>query len=253
MLSSPSNRPLRLEVQGLTSLYDSLPILNDVSIHLNEGEFVSIVGPSGCGKSTLFHHISGIMAPEQGRILIDAEDRTGRAGRVSYMYQKDLLMPWKKVVDNVALPLRLKGVGKQESREKALELFELFGLEGFEKAYPYQLSGGMRQRASLLRTYLCNNDILLLDEPFGGLDAITRARLQDWLLELLARLDVSVLFITHDIEEALYLSDRIYVLSDRPATVCREFELHFDRPRERSLMADREFAKLKLEIYQLLT
>lgn len=253
MISSPSNRHLRLEVQGLTSLYDSLPILNDMSIHLNQGEFVSIVGPSGCGKSTLFHHISGIMTPEQGRILIDAEDRTGRAGRISYMYQKDLLMPWKKVVDNVALPLRLKGAGKQESREKALELFKLFGLDGFEKAYPYQLSGGMRQRASLLRTYLCNNDILLLDEPFGGLDAITRARLQDWLLELLARLDVSVLFITHDIEEALYLSDRIYVLSDRPATVCREFEPRFDRPRERSLMTDREFAKLKLEIYQLLT
>lgn len=252
MNTSLSNSPL-LEVRKLTSLYEDLPILNDVSIYLKEGEFVSIVGPSGCGKSTLFHHISGIMTPEKGTILIGGEDHTGRAGRVSYMYQKDLLMPWKKVVDNVALPLRLKGMSKRDSREKALELFELFGLEGFEKAYPYQLSGGMRQRASLLRTYLCNSDILLLDEPFGGLDAITRARLQDWLLELLARLDVSVLFITHDIEEALYLSDRIYVLSDRPASVRREFEPHFDRPRERDLMTDRQFAKLKLEIYQLLT
>lgn len=244
---------LRLEVRGLTSFYKDLPILNDVSIHLNQGEFVSIVGPSGCGKSTLFHHISGIMTPEQGSIWIDGEDYTGQAGRVSYMYQKDLLMPWKKVVDNVALPLRLRGMSNQASRGKALELFALFGLEGFEKTYPYQLSGGMRQRASLLRTYLCGSDILLLDEPFGGLDAITRARLQDWLLEVLARLGVSVLFITHDIEEALYLSDRIYVLSDRPATIRKEFELHFDRPRERDLMTDRQFGKLKLEIYQLLT
>lgn len=252
MITSPSSNPL-LEVRGLTSLYEDLPILNDVSIRLNEGEFVSIVGPSGCGKSTLFHHISGIMTPEQGSIWIDGEDYSGRAGRVSYMYQKDLLMPWKKVVDNVALPLRLKGMSKKASREKALELFELFGLEGFEKSYPYQLSGGMRQRASLLRTYLCSSDILLLDEPFGGLDAITKARLQDWLLELLDRLDVSVIFITHDIEEALYLSDRIYVLSDRPAVIRKEFEPHFNRPRERSLMTDREFGKLKLEIYQLLT
>lgn len=252
MITSPSNNSL-LEVRGLTSLYEDLPILNDVSIRLNEGEFVSIVGPSGCGKSTLFHHISGIMTPEQGSIWIDGEDYSGRAGRVSYMYQKDLLMPWKKVVDNVALPLRLKGMSKQASREKALELFELFGLEGFEKSYPYQLSGGMRQRASLLRTYLCSSDILLLDEPFGGLDAITKARLQDWLLELLDRLDVSVIFITHDIEEALYLSDRIYVLSDRPAVIRKEFEPHFNRPRVRSLMTDREFGKLKLEIYQLLT
>lgn len=251
MITFP-NDPL-LAVQGVTSLYETLPILNDVSLHLDEGEFVSIVGPSGCGKSTLFHHISGIMTPEQGAIFIDGEDYTGRAGRVSYMYQKDLLMPWKKVVDNVSLPLRLKGMSKTDAREQALELFELFGLEGFEKAYPHQLSGGMRQRASLLRTYLCSSDILLLDEPFGGLDAITRARLQDWLLELLARLDVSVLFITHDIEEALYLSDRIYVLTDRPAAVRKEFHLHFDRPRERSLMTDREFARLKLEIYQLLT
>lgn len=252
MTTSLSNPPL-LEVRNLTSLYESLPILNDISIHLNEGEFVSIVGPSGCGKSTLFHHISGIMTPEKGSILIEGTDYTGQAGRVSYMYQKDLLMPWKKVVDNVALPLRLKGMSKRDSREKALELFELFGLEGFEKTYPYQLSGGMRQRASLLRTYLCSSDILLLDEPFGGLDAITRARLQDWLLELLGRLDVSVLFITHDIEEALYLSDRIYVLSDRPAEIRKEFVPHFDRPRERDLMTDRQFAKLKLEIYQLLT
>lgn len=252
MTTSRSNGPL-LEVRGITSLYEDLPILNDIHMHLDEGEFVSIVGPSGCGKSTLFHHISGIMTPEKGSVLIRGEDHTGRAGRVSYMYQKDLLMPWKKVVDNVALPLRLKGLSKKEARERALELFELFGLEGFEKSYPYQLSGGMRQRASLLRTYLYSSDILLLDEPFGGLDAITRARLQDWLLELLARLDVAVLFITHDIEEALYLSDRIYVLSDRPAEIRKEFAPHFDRPRERELLTDRYFNKLKLEIHQLLT
>jgi len=247
------NSPTKLEVRGLSALYEDLPILDNLNITLKEGEFVSILGPSGCGKSTLFHHISGIMRPDKGEVRIDGEDHTGSAGRVSYMHQKDLLMPWKKVIDNAALPLRLKGFSKQAAREKTLELFELFGLQGFEKAYPNQLSGGMRQRASLLRTYLCSRDIMLLDEPFGGLDAITRSRLQDWLTELLARLNVSVLFITHDLEEALYLSDRVYVLSDRPASIRGHFELDFPRPRQRSLMADPRFAELKLELYRLLT
>lgn len=253
MITSPNKEPLKLEVRGISAVYEAMPILDDVSLTVAEGEFVSIVGPSGCGKSTLFHHIAGTMAPEAGQVLIDGAPYTGRAGRVSYMYQKDLLMPWKRVVDNIALPLRLKGLSRNAAREQALEHFELFGLTGFEKAYPYQLSGGMRQRAALLRTYLCGSDLLLLDEPFGGLDAITRARLQDWLLELLARLDVAVLFITHDIEEALYLSDRIYVLSDRPARVLKEFQPHFDRPRDRDLMTDRSFVKLKRDIHLLLT
>ncbi len=253
MITSPNSEIIRLEVRGVSSLYDELPILNDININLNQGEFVSIVGPSGCGKSTLFHHISGIMTPEQGSIFIDGEEHTGKAGRVSYMHQKDLLMPWKKIIDNVALPLRLKGVSKKKSRDHAQSYFELFGLEGFEKVYPHQLSGGMRQRAALLRTYLCSSDVLLLDEPFGGLDAITRARLQDWLLVTLAKLNVSVLFITHDIEEALYLSDRIYVLSDRPAVIRKEFKTDFPRPRNRELLADPEFGQLKLEIFRLLT
>ncbi len=253
MNSSPGKAVPKLEVRGLSAVYEALPILDSLSLTVAEGEFVSIVGPSGCGKSTLFHHIAGTMLPEQGQVLVDGEDLTGRAGRASYMHQKDLLMPWKRVVDNIALPLLLKGASKAAAREQALEYFELFGLTGFEKAYPYQLSGGMRQRAALLRTYLCGSDLLLLDEPFGGLDAITRARLQDWLLELLARLDVAVLFITHDIEEALYLSDRIYVLSDRPARILREITPHFDRPRDRDLMTDRTFVRLKRDIHQLLT
>lgn len=248
-LSSPAPK---LEVTGLCSLYEALPILDGISLHVRDGEFVSIVGPSGCGKSTLFHHIAGTMVPESGQIAIDGVCSTGQAGKVSYMYQKDLLMPWKKIVDNIALPLVLKGKSKAAAREIALEHFEVFGLRGFEKAYPYQLSGGMRQRASLLRTYLCGNGLLLLDEPFGGLDAITRARLQDWLLELLDQLKVSVLFITHDIEEALYLSDRIYVLSERPARVLKEFSPLLPRPRNRSIMAHPEFSSLKLEIYNLL-
>jgi ABC-type nitrate/sulfonate/bicarbonate transport system ATPase subunit len=180
---------------------------------------VVILGTSGCGKSTLLNITAGLIPPDQGRIEIDGEDWTGRTGRISYMQQKSLLLPHKNILDNVAIPLLLKGTGKQKAHKIVRQHLRNFGLEGFENYYPQQLSGGMRQRAALLRTYLFTSDIMLFDEPFAGLDAITRRNMQLWLKEIWQNYKPSVLFVTHDIDEALLLADTIYVLSPRPAEV----------------------------------
>ena len=164
------------------------------------------------------------------------------------MHQKDLLLPWKKILDNTALPLFLKGVPPKEAREQARHYFPLFGLSGFENYYPNQLSGGMRQRAALLRTFLFSRDILLLDEPFGGLDAMTRQSMQAWLMEVLQELNASILLITHDVDEAMILSDRIYVLSQRPAVVKDVFNVPLERPRDLNLFTNPEYISLKESI-----
>lgn len=242
----------KLSLENLTAYYDNLLIIKDLSLHLKGNEFVSIIGPSGCGKSTIFNLISGILSPSSGRVLIDNKDHTGQVGRVSYMYQKDLLLPWRKIIDNVTLPLVLKNVPRDEARESVQKYFSLFGLEGFEHAYPNQLSGGMRQRAALMRTYMYKSDVVLLDEPFGGLDAITKSKLQDWLLSILPKLEASVLFITHDIEEAIYLSDRIYVLSERPAQLKKEIVIDIPRPRNRDITTTDHFNEIKRKILHLL-
>lgn len=225
-----------------------MPIIDDISFYLENSEFVTLIGPSGCGKSTIFNMIGGIVPVDKGRVLIDGEDCTGEPGHVSYMYQNDLLLPWKKVIDNAALPLLIKGKRIKEARGKVAPYFELFGLEGFEYKYPFQLSGGMRQRAALLRTYMFSKDILLLDEPFGGLDAITRSKMQEWLLQVIDKIKASVLFITHDIEEAIYLSDRIYVLSERPARIKEEVSISLTRPREREIVTSTKFNRIKKHI-----
>lgn len=220
----------KLEVIQLKKSFGNVAVLKNITMHLSEGEFVSLVGLSGCGKTTIFNIVSGLDNPDSGSVIIDGKDYTHITGRVSYMQQKDLLLPWKKVIDNVALPLYLKGVKKQEAQAIASEYFELFGLKGFEKAYPFQLSGGMRQRAALLRTYLFSKDIILLDEPFGALDAINRDKLQLWLKEILKKLGVSVLLITHDIDEAINLSDRLYVLSEKPSEIIAEVDCRGAEP-----------------------
>ena len=161
------------------------------------------------------------------------------------MHQKDLLLPWKNILDNVCLPLFIKGTDRSEAHEKAKKYFPDFGLEGFEEKYPYQLSGGMKQRAALLRTYLFADDIMLLDEPFGNLDAITRRKMQDWLLGLFEKFDASILFITHDIDEAIFLSDRIYLLSKRPAVVRKVFEIDIKRPRDIKMLTSPQFNMIK--------
>ncbi|MCR5522270.1 MAG: ABC transporter ATP-binding protein [Clostridia bacterium] len=188
-------------------------VLNDVSVCLNDGELVSLLGVSGGGKTTLFNVLSGIYLPDSGEVYLKDENVTGKPGKVSYMLQKDLLLPYKKVIDNVSLPLLINGKSKKEARETAGAYFEIFGLDGTQEMYPDALSGGMRQRAALLRTYLASEGVALLDEPFSALDTITKSRMHKWYLEIMKEINLSTLFITHDIDEAILLSDRIYILN----------------------------------------
>src|SRR3972149_4549544 len=237
-----------IEVTNIKKSFGDLHTIEDVSLVLEKNQFVFVVGPSGCGKSTLFDIISGLEKPDRGKVLIEGEIYNGKTGRVSYMHQKDLLLPWNTIINNVCIPLLLKGLKKRESQSKARKYFSLFGLEGFENHFPGQLSGGMRQRAALLRTYLFSNDIMLLDEPFGSLDAINKRKMQLWLLGILKDLKPSILFITHDIDEAIFLSDKIYLLSERPAIVRNSFNVDIGRPRSNRTSTSGEFNKIKGKI-----
>jgi ABC-type nitrate/sulfonate/bicarbonate transport system ATPase subunit len=222
----------------------TVPALHDVSLKVMPGEFVTIIGASGSGKSTLFNLCAGLLEPDEGSIIIDGQMTRSRLGMLGYMPQRDLLLPWRSVLDNVLLPQDIKGVPRRESREKALEMFHRFGLEGFERDYPASLSGGMRQRAALLRTWLTGCDTLLLDEPFGALDALTRRELQDWLLRVWQEFGRTVVFITHDVEEAVYLADRVILLSARPGTVERELAVELSRPRRQRMVTEPDFGSL---------
>ncbi|KDR95555.1 NitT/TauT family transport system ATP-binding protein [Peptoclostridium litorale DSM 5388] len=224
---------------------DSLRVLDDINIYADEGEFISIIGPSGCGKSTIFHILTGLVNEYEGSVQIDGIPLSEYDKRVGYMHQKDLLMPWRNLIDNVIIPLEIQGEKKSDAKKKVMELLPVFGLEGFEKSYPSELSGGMRQRAALLRTVLVESDIMLLDEPFGALDAISRSKMQKWLLEIWSRFKRTVMFITHDIEEAIFLSDRVYVLTNRPATVLKEVKIDFERPRNKEILVSQKFLDYK--------
>ena len=224
---------------------DVLRVLEDINIYADEGEFVSIIGPSGCGKSTIFHILTGLVGGYEGRVEIDSIPLSEYDKRVGYMHQKDLLMPWRNLIDNVIIPLEIQGEKKVDAKNKVMDLLPVFGLEGFEKSYPNELSGGMRQRAALLRTVLVESDIMLLDEPFGALDAISRSKMQKWLLDIWSRFKRTVMFITHDIEEAIFLSDRIYVLTSRPASVLKEVKIDFERPRNKDILVSSKFLDYK--------
>lgn len=224
---------------------DILRVLDDINIYANEGEFISIIGPSGCGKSTIFHILTGLVDGYEGNVSIDGIPLGEYKKRVGYMHQKDLLMPWRNLIDNLIVPLEIQGEKKSSARSRVSKLLPVFGLEGFENSYPNELSGGMRQRAALLRTVLVESDIMLLDEPFGALDAISRSKMQEWLLDIWRRFKRTVMFITHDIEEAIYLSDRIYVLTGRPANVLREIQIDFERPRQKSILLSQKFLNYK--------
>lgn len=226
-----------------------LEVLSDISLNLNKGDFTAIIGPSGCGKSTLFNVLAGLMKPDRGGIFLNGQEVPHLMGHTAYMQQKDLLLPWRKTLDNAILGLEIKGMPKAEARSRARELLQVFGLEGFEDAYPAKLSGGMRQRVALMRTILCEKEILLLDEPFGALDAITRKEMQKWLIEVWRRFGSTILFVTHDVEEALLMADRVYVVSTRPATVKMELEVNQPRPRQ---VTDIGLVKMKAEILDLL-
>lgn len=226
----------------------TVPALDDVSFKVLPGEFVTIIGASGSGKSTLFNLCVGLLEPDGGSIIIDGVEPKNRLGMLGYMPQRDLLLPWRSVLDNVVLPRDVSGVPRRESRREAHEMFERFGLSGFEHDYPSSLSGGMRQRAALLRTWLTGCDTLLLDEPFGALDALTRKELQDWLLSVWREFGRTVLFITHDVEEAVYLADRVIVLSSRPGSVKRELAVDLARPRRQGMVAEPLFGTYVREL-----
>lgn len=222
----------------------TVPALRDISLTVMPGEFVTVIGASGSGKSTLFNLCVGLLEPDEGSIIIDGNKSRSRLGMLGYMPQRDLLLPWRRVLDNVLLPQDIKRIPRKESRQKALEMFQRFGLEGFEHDYPSSLSGGMRQRVALLRTWLTGCDTLLLDEPFGALDALTRKELQDWLLKVWQEFGRTVVFITHDVEEAVYLADRVIVLSARPGQVKRELVVDLPRPRRQRMVAESGFGNL---------
>lgn len=215
------------------------------NLRVRRGEFISLIGPSGCGKSTLFNLIAGLDEPTAGSILMEGVERNGQQGLVGYMLQKDLLLPWRTVLDNVVLGLEISGVKRKEAYEIAKPLLETYGLGSFMDRYPRQLSGGMKQRAALLRTILFNRDVILLDEPFGALDAQTREHMQEWLLDLWDDFKKTVLFVTHDIDEAIYLSDRVFVMSARPGRIVAEMPITLARPRHPSIVTSDEFIALK--------
>ncbi len=226
--------------------------LRGASVHVDAGEFVSIVGPSGCGKSTLFNVISGLVEPAAGAVRIDGVDVTGSTGHVGYMLQKDLLVPWRTVTGNIVLGAALTtGVTARDEAE-ARALAERYGLAGFLDHYPHALSGGMRQRVALMRTLAVHRDVLLLDEPFGALDSQTRLEMQRWLLEVWDELDRTVLFVTHDVDEAIFLADRVLVMSPRPGRIASEIAVPLERPRRLEALTSPPFMALKRRLLDLL-
>lgn len=226
-----------LEVASVSKVYghgvDRVEALDDVSLRVAAGEFVALVGPSGCGKTTLLNLVAGLEDVDAGHIVVDGETLSAqeRLTRFGYMPQQDMLFPWRTVLENVSLGLEIQGTSRAEARDRAAALFPRFGLGGFEHRRPHELSGGMRQRASFLRTYLLGRPFLLLDEPFGALDAITRGQLQVWLAETWNRIGGSALLVTHDPHEAVALSDRVYVMSSRPGTIINVLDVDLPRPR----------------------
>src|SRR4029078_8117603 len=228
------------------------PAVAPLNLSIESGRFVSLVGPSGCGKSTLFNVIAGLLQPTDGGLLIDGEDATGTIGRVGYMLQKDLLLPWRTVLDNVILGMEIQGKPLREARERALPLLKKYGLGGFENFYPNSLSGGMRQRAALLRTLLFDTDVILLDEPFGALDAQTKLQMQEWLMQLWSDFRKTVVFVTHDVDEAIYLSDEIHVMGTRPGRILETILVPLAPPRARPAALTPEFIAIKDRCLKLL-
>lgn len=242
----------RLSLDAVSRTFGTLEVLDRVSFDVAPGEFVSLVGPSGAGKSTLFNIIAGLDSPSSGRVLFNGSDARGRRDQTAYMPQKDLLFPWRTIEENAALGLEVQGMRRADARARVREWFPRFGLEGFEKALPFELSGGMRQRAALLRTVVQERSTLLLDEPFGALDSLTRQEMQRWLQEMWAGNEWTALLITHDVREAVMLSDRVVVLGPRPASVREIVEVDLPRPRGVDQLASPAFGELERRILELL-
>lgn len=236
-----------LGLQNLTKRFGAVTALKNVSVDIQKGEFITVIGPSGCGKSTLFNIVAGLDAPDEGRVSHHGHDINAREllGQVAFMPQQDLLLPWRTVLDNAILAIELEGTARAQARAQALKMLPEFGLKDFEKHYPHQLSGGMRQRVALMRTFLFRRELMLLNEPFGALDSLTRSMMQRWLLEIWRHHERTVLFITHDIDEAIFLGDRVLVMSARPGQVKLEQRVDLPRPRKADIVTSDEFMALK--------
>lgn len=237
-----------LIVTDVTLSYEQENVIQDISIELHENELVCLLGASGGGKTTLFNVISGLSVPDKGKVMLNGEDITGQSGHISYMLQKDLLLPYRTIEDNAALPLLIKGEKKKTAREKVAPVLQEFGLGGTEKKYPHQLSGGMRQRAALLRTFMFSREIALLDEPFSALDTLTKGEMHKWYLDVMDKIHLSTLFITHDIDEAILLSDRIYLLTGVPGKITEEIIIREPKPRRKNFNLTEEFLEYKRKI-----
>lgn len=227
---------------------DSKALIEDLNFKINKGDFVSIIGPSGCGKSTIFRLISKLEKASSGDILIGGNDIKNLHGYIGYMPQRDLLIPWRTILENASLPLEVGGKNLKEAKEKAEEYLKIFGLNEYKDKHPKDLSGGMRQRVSFIRTLLTGSEVMLLDEPFSALDAITKVAMQEWLLSQWINLKKTILFITHDVEEALFLSNRIFVISERPISKLKEVTVPLSYPRDRHALSNSEILKIKEEL-----
>jgi len=244
---------IKLEVRNVDKTFyehnTAIPAVEELSFKAQAGEFVCVIGPSGSGKSTVFNLVTGLLRPDRGEILLDNIIINGQTGHVGYMPQRDLLLPWRNVIDNVILGPEIAHKPRATARQRARQLLPMFGLESFENAYPATLSGGMRQRAALLRTFLCERDVILLDEPFGALDALTRRDLQRWLLGVWEELKPTILFVTHDVQEAVMLADRVLVFTGRPGRIKRELPIELPRPRHE---ADEAFIRAQVTLLKAL-
>ena len=248
--------PTGLEVRGISKRFvdgdRTVEVMRDIALEARAGEFVTVIGPSGCGKSTLFNIIAGLDDADAGEVRVDGALVTGHTEAFAYMPQQDLLFPWRRILDNTTLGLEVAGMPRAEARERAAALFPRFGLEGFEQAYPHTLSGGMRQRAALLRTVVQGRPILLLDEPFGALDALTRMEMQEWLAGMSTEFGWTVLLVTHDVREAVLLSDRIVVMTPRPASIAATIEVPLPRPRRLDAFTDAAFVAIEAGVLRAL-
>lgn len=239
-----------LEVENVTQEYEGTRIIEGVSFSVEKGETVCLIGTSGVGKTTLFQILSGLNVPVEGRVLLNGENVVGATGKVSYMLQKDMLLPFKTIEDNVSLPYRIKGMPRKSAREKVSQYFGQFGIEGTQKKYPGQLSGGMRQRAAFMRTYFFGHELMLLDEPFSALDEITKQEMYAWYVKISKELSLTTLFISHSLEEALTLSDRILVMGGKPGVIKEEIVV--ERGSEEDFTTTQRFTEYKKRLKSLL-
>jgi ABC-type nitrate/sulfonate/bicarbonate transport system ATPase subunit len=259
MVNAPPTRgaPARLEVHALTKTFEleghkALLTLDGIDLAVTPGEFVAVIGPSGCGKTTLFQILAGLEAPSAGEVLIDGRHIENRLGVCAFMPQRDGLLAWRRTIDNVTIGLELAGMRRAQARQRAAPLLAHFGLGGFETVWPWQLSGGMRQRAAFLRTVLLERPAMLLDEPFGALDGITRSELQQWLLEVWSEVGSTVMLITHDVTEAVFLADRVYVMTPRPGRIAATLQIELPRPRTLALAESPQFGTHEARLRELL-